>query len=85
MIGIGFPLDDKWIGMLLLCGLPQEYRPMIMGLENSGIEITGDIKTKLLQEMELSVVSQNETIRRLWNEHDACCTKQFQIRLSDRC
>ncbi|XP_055545580.1 uncharacterized protein LOC129730329 [Wyeomyia smithii] len=55
---IGFPLNDKWIGMLLLAGLPQEYRPMVMGLENSGIEITGDIiKTKLLQETDLSVVT----------------------------
>ncbi|XP_049537542.1 uncharacterized protein LOC125952234 [Anopheles darlingi] len=49
VIGIGFPLTDKWIGMLLLAGLPDEYRPMVMGLE-----ITGDfIKTKLLQETEL--------------------------------
>nr|QHA33696.1 Gag-Pol polyprotein [Atrato Retro-like virus] len=54
LIGIGFPLTDKWIGMLLLAGLPDEYRPMVMGLENSGLEITGDfIKTKLLQETEL--------------------------------
>ena len=52
--GIGFAISDEWIGALLLCGLPEEYRPMIMALENSGIKITGDaIKTKLLQEMQI--------------------------------
>lgn len=50
--GIGLKVDEEWVGMLLLCGLPESYRPMIMALENSGMKITGDaIKTKLLQEM----------------------------------
>ncbi|XP_062700064.1 uncharacterized protein LOC134284799 [Aedes albopictus] len=50
--GIGFEITDEWIGTLLLAGLPEEYRPMIMALENSGAAITGDvIKTKLLQEI----------------------------------
>lgn len=49
--GIGFPIGEEWIGALLLAGLPEEYRPMIMALENSGLKISGDaIKTKLLQE-----------------------------------
>ncbi|XP_058828385.1 uncharacterized protein LOC131688230 [Topomyia yanbarensis] len=53
--GIGFPISEEWIGTLLLAGLPEEYRPMIMALENSGIAITGDaIKTKLLQELKFS-------------------------------
>ena len=50
--GIGFPINEKWIGALLLAGLSEEYRPMIMALENSGLQITGDaVKTKLLQEV----------------------------------
>lgn len=50
--GIGFEITDEWIGTLLLAGLPEEYRPMIMALVNSGAAITGDvIKTKLLQEI----------------------------------
>lgn len=50
--GVGLKVDEEWVGMLLLCGLPETYRPMIMALENSGMKITGDaIKTKLLQEM----------------------------------
>ena len=53
--GIGFAISAEWIGTLLLAGLPDEYRPMIMALENSGTPITGDaIKTKLLQEVQVS-------------------------------
>lgn len=50
--GIGFPISEEWIGSLLLAGLPESYRPMIMALENSGISISGDsIKIKLLQDV----------------------------------
>lgn len=42
------------IGTLMLAGLPDEYRPMNMGLENSGAKIGSDcIKTKLLQEVKI--------------------------------
>lgn len=35
----------------MLAGLPETYKPMIMGLESSGVKISADsIKTKLLQE-----------------------------------
>ncbi|XP_075150565.1 uncharacterized protein LOC142224666 [Haematobia irritans] len=52
--GIGFTISEEWVGSLLLAGLPDEYRPMFMGLENSGISITGDsIKVKLLQEYQV--------------------------------
>lgn len=52
---IGFAVSDEWIGTLLLAGLPDFYKPMIMGLESSGIAITGDaIKTKLLQDVKSS-------------------------------
>ena len=50
---LNFEVRDEWIGTLLLAGLPDDYRPMIMGLENSGTPITGDsIETKLLQDVE---------------------------------
>lgn len=49
---MGFKLGEEWIEALLLAGLPEEYRPMIMGLESSGIGVTGDaIKAKLLQDV----------------------------------
>lgn len=49
---IGFKVDDEWLGTLMLAGLPDQYKPMIMGLESSGVKISADlIKTKLLQEV----------------------------------
>ena len=48
----GFIINEEWIAAFLLAGLPDEYRPMIMAMENSGLKLTGDaVKTKLLQEM----------------------------------
>lgn len=49
---IGFKVEDEWIGTILLAGLPKQYETMIMGIESSGIKVTGDaIKTKLLQDI----------------------------------
>lgn len=50
LTGIGFEVNDKWIGTFLLAGLSDDYKPM--GIESSSIRITGDaIKTKLLQDV----------------------------------
>lgn len=50
---VGFNIDDEILGSLLLCGLTSDYRPMIMGLENSGKKLTIDyVKNILLQEIE---------------------------------
>ncbi|KAL0811975.1 hypothetical protein ABMA28_009373 [Loxostege sticticalis] len=52
---IGFEVKDEWLGTLLLTGLPEEYKPMLMALESSGVAITADlVKTKLLQEVKSS-------------------------------
>ena len=54
---IKLEVSDEWIGTLLLTGLLEQYKPMIMAIENSGLTITADsIKTKLLQE-----IQQNES------------------------
>lgn len=51
LTAIGFEINQEWLGTALLAGLPEQYQPMIMALENSGMAITGDsVKTKLLQE-----------------------------------
>ncbi|EZA55641.1 Fatty acid synthase [Ooceraea biroi] len=48
---INFVVQDEMVGALLLSGLPEEFRPMIMGLESSRIVMSSDIvKAKLLQE-----------------------------------
>ena len=50
---IGMIVSDEWIGTILLAGLPDRYKPMIMALESSAITISADlIKTKLLQDTE---------------------------------
>lgn len=52
---IGFEVKDEWLGTLLLTGLPDQYKPMLMALESSGVAITADlVKTKLLQEVKSS-------------------------------
>ena len=53
--GIGFKIPGEWVGTLLLAGLFEEYKPVIMNIENPGTEITTDsIKTKLLQDIQNS-------------------------------
>jgi hypothetical protein len=42
MASIGKALDDDLIAALLLQGLPNDYKPMKMAIENSGIELTTD-------------------------------------------
>lgn len=45
----------------MLAGLPEEFKPMIMGIENSGTAITADsMKTKLLQDVTLDKAATGE-------------------------
>lgn len=45
--GIGFDVADEWLGSILLAGLTDNFKPMIMGLESSGLKITADtVRTK---------------------------------------
>lgn len=47
--GIGFAVNDEWLGAILLSGLTGEFKPFIMGLEANGVGISGDlIISKLL-------------------------------------
>lgn len=47
--GIGFAVNDEWLGAILLSGLTEEFKPFIMGLEANGVGISGDlIISKLL-------------------------------------
>lgn len=49
-----FEIIDKMIAALLLSGLPEIYKPMIMGLESSGTALTADaVKVKMLQEVQV--------------------------------
>ncbi|KAG6451043.1 hypothetical protein O3G_MSEX006910 [Manduca sexta] len=68
---IGFKVDDEWLGSLLLSGLPESYKPMIIAIESSGMKITSDsVKAKLLQD-----------VRQTDNESSAfAVNKKFQKR-----
>lgn len=48
---INAPLDDDFLSVLMLSGLPSDYDPLIMALENSNIKLCSEtVKSKLLQE-----------------------------------
>lgn len=40
---IGFDVDDEWLGTLMLINLPDEYKPMVIRLKSSGIQISADL------------------------------------------
>lgn len=46
---VGFKIDDELVGAIMLAGLPDDFRPMILGLEGSGIKTNSSmVKSKLL-------------------------------------
>lgn len=52
----GIDMGDEIIASLMLAGLPDEYRPLVMAVENSGKAITTDsVKNLLLQESRLGI------------------------------
>lgn len=53
-------MDEEWIGTFLLAGLPERYNTMLMGIESSGVKISGDlIKQKLLQDVNSNTSATN--------------------------
>lgn len=51
----GLNLDDELVASLMLTGLPAEYKPLVMAIENSSTKLTTDaVKTLLLQETRLN-------------------------------
>ena len=49
--GIGKPLDDETVGGIILGGLPEKFRPLILGIQGSNQSTTVDfVKNLLLQE-----------------------------------
>lgn len=47
--GVGFYIGDEWIGAILLAGLTDEFKPLIMSIEANGQEIAPDsIVSKLI-------------------------------------
>lgn len=49
---IGNKIPDDIVAQTMLSSLPDEYRPMVMALANSGKELSTDlVRTNLLQEV----------------------------------
>ena len=52
---MGFNVEDRWLVGLLLKGLPEEYDPMVMSIENCGKRLTADeVKSRILQNVKHS-------------------------------
>ena len=50
---INQPIDDEFVGVIMLSGLPAEYDPLVMAIENSSAKISSDfIKSKLINEID---------------------------------
>lgn len=64
----GFTIDDKTAGSLMLGGLPEQYQSMVMGIENSGKDITVDfVKNLLLQDVLFDKIG-NSGENALWSK-----------------
>lgn len=49
LVGIGFNLTEEWLGAIMLAGLTDEFRPLIMTIEGNNEPINSDnISSKLL-------------------------------------
>src|SRR5436190_14468859 len=69
---LGKNIDDELLAALMLKGLPKEYLPMRMALENSNVEISSDlVKSKLLQDTEYGKSKQI-------NPNSACVSKSHK-------
>lgn len=64
----GFNIDDKTAGSLMLGGLPEQYTSMVLGIENSGKDITADyVRNLLLQDVLFEKMGNNsESV--LWSK-----------------
>ncbi|PZC74114.1 hypothetical protein B5X24_HaOG208365 [Helicoverpa armigera] len=81
-IATGF--DDDLVAVVLLRGLPEEYRPMRMALEHSGMKLTSEnVRQKLLQEDSRqgtsssadSALAVNKSKKRIGNNDKLKCFK----------
>lgn len=56
----GLKIDDEMLASLMLAGLPDQYKSLVMAIENSSTKLTSDaVKTLLLQETRLCSQKQN--------------------------
>lgn len=74
---IGFKLDDEWLGILLLSGLPETYKPMIIAIESSGMKISADsVKSKILQDVKICPIMNTSAFAGNYNSKNRGNKKQ---------
>lgn len=87
--GIGFTVDDEWMGAILLAGLTDEFKPFIMGLEANGIGISGElIITKLLDSYSStggSAFLGKKPFKKQWKKQRKCYNCQSPKHLANAC
>lgn len=77
---IGFNVDDRWLVGLLLKGLPDEYDPMVMSLENCGIKLTADaVKARILQNVQVPQAIRGSS------DHGALAAAQKKWKVKVKC
>ncbi|KAI5639434.1 gag-polypeptide of LTR copia-type domain-containing protein [Phthorimaea operculella] len=58
------PVDDEFVGVIMLTGLTDKYNPMVMALEGSGTKISSDsVATMLLKEDQRPSASTSTALR----------------------
>jgi len=59
---ISDPIDDEYLGVILLKGLPSSYEPLVQALENMEIKIKSElVKSKLLDQADSSMNSNSSS------------------------
>ncbi|XP_045775788.1 uncharacterized protein LOC123874444 [Maniola jurtina] len=73
----GFKVDNEWLGTLLLSGLPDSYKLMIIAIESSGMQISADsVKSKLLQDVR---DAQRLAMTKVYSKMSCICRNLLQI------
>lgn len=75
----GFKIDEEIAASIMLCGLPEAFKPMVMSIETKA-EITVDyVKNILLQEVEFEKDETALVVKRSFNKK-----KSFQIKKNEK-
>ena len=79
----GLKIDDELTASLMLAGLPEEYKPLVMAVENSKEKLTIDmVKNLLLQDAKFDDKTDNEAALyskgRNKKNQIQCCNCMFQ-------
>lgn len=61
LIEVNEPVDDEFVGLIMLTGLTEKFNPMVMAIENSGTKLTSDSVAAILLKEDLRYSQSKET------------------------